>query len=61
MNLRPMIGALAALISIGAGLYLLISGSASEELTVFDSLFHGIGAYLIARGLWMVATHPQRA
>ena len=27
---------------MGAGLYLLMSGSASEELTVFDALFHGI-------------------
>jgi hypothetical protein len=51
-----LIGVLAALISIGGGLYLLTSGSTSEELTVFDALFRGVGAYIIARGLWMVAS-----
>ena len=48
-----LLGALAALVSIGAGLYLLTSGSSSEELTVFDALFRGVGAYIVARGLWM--------
>jgi hypothetical protein len=56
MNVRALLGVLAALISMGGGLYLLTSGSASEELTVFDSLFRGVGAYLIARGLWMVVS-----
>jgi hypothetical protein len=49
-------GVLAALVSIGAGLYLLGSDSASQEATVFDALMHGIGAYCIARGLWMIAS-----
>jgi hypothetical protein len=51
-----LIGVLAALISIGGGLYLLTSGSTSEELTIFDALFRGVGTYIIARGLWMVAS-----
>lgn len=49
-------GVIAALVSIGAGLYLLGSESASQEATVFDALMHGIGAYCIARGLWMIAS-----
>jgi len=48
------IGALAALISIIAGVYLLTSQSASAETTVFDALMHGIGGYCIARGVWMI-------
>jgi hypothetical protein len=54
--MREVLGIIAALISVGAGLYLLTSGSASEELTVFDSLFRGVGAYLVARGLWMAVS-----
>lgn len=50
------IGWVASLISIGAGIYLLGSESASSEATVFDALMHGIGAYLVARGLWMIST-----
>ena len=46
-------GPIAALVSIGAGIYLLTSQSASADATVFDVLMHGIGAYFIARGLWM--------
>lgn len=44
----------AAAISVLAGLYLLTTSSASDQATVFDALMHGIGGYLIARGLWMV-------
>ena len=51
----PFLTGLAALISIGAGLYLLTSESAAQEMTVFDVLMHGIGAYFIARGLYMMA------
>jgi hypothetical protein len=53
-----LFGVAAALVSVGAGIYLLTSGSASEETTVFDALMHGIGAYFIARGLWMLAKLP---
>ena len=49
-------GVIAALVSIGAGIYLLSSSSASADTTVFDLLMHGIGAYFIARGLWMFAS-----
>jgi hypothetical protein len=50
---KALVGIAAAVVSIGAGIYLLTSQSASEETTVFDALMHGIGAYFIARGLWM--------
>ena len=49
-------GIAAALVSIGAGIYLLQSESASADTTVFDILMHGIGAYFIARGLWMFSS-----
>ena len=54
------VGAVAALVSVGAGIYLLTSESASAQTTVFDALMHGIGAYLIARGLWMIAELMSR-
>jgi hypothetical protein len=47
------LGIVAGLASIGAGIYLLQAQSASTQTTVFDVLMHGIGAYFIARGLWM--------
>lgn len=47
------LGVIAALVSIGAGIYLLTSQSAIQETTVFDVIMHGMGAYFIARGLWM--------
>jgi multisubunit Na+/H+ antiporter MnhC subunit len=50
-----LFGGAAAIISIGAGLYLLTSSSASAEMTVFDLLMDGIGAYFIARGAWWIA------
>ena len=49
-----IVGIVAPVVCILAGLYLLTSESASAQATVFDSLMHGIGAYMIARGLWMV-------
>jgi len=55
------IGWVASLISIGAGIYLLGSQSAASEATVFDALMHGIGAYLVARGLWMISTMQSNA
>jgi len=53
---QTVLGVLAALVSIVAGLYLLDSQSASQQSTVFDALMHGIGGYCIARGLWMIAS-----
>ena len=52
--LAILIGIGAAIVSIGAGVYLLTHESASADSTVFDILMHGIGAYFVARGLWMV-------
>jgi hypothetical protein len=54
-----LLGLLASLISIGAGLYMLTSSSAAADSTVFDVLMHGIGAYCVARGVWML--HELRA
>lgn len=51
---KLLVGIAAVVVCFGAGLYLLTSESASEQATVFDSLMHGIGAYFIARGLWMI-------
>lgn len=49
-----LLGFLAALVSVAAGIYLLTSESAAQDTTVFDALMHGIGAYFIARGMWML-------
>jgi len=59
-DLGNLIGAAAALVSIGAGIYLLTSESASADATVFDALMHGIGAYFVARGLWMLRRMIER-
>src|SRR5262245_53891632 len=53
-SIQPLLGVLAALVSVGAGIYLLTSESASADTTVFDILMHGIGAYFVARGMWML-------
>ena len=50
---KNLLGVIAAIVSIVAGIYLLQSQSASAETTVFDAMMHGMGAYFIARGLWM--------
>jgi hypothetical protein len=52
---HKILGVLASLVSIGAGLYLLSFESAAEQTNVFDMLTHGIGAYCVARGIWMIA------
>lgn len=49
-----VIGIVAVLVSVGAGVYLLQTQSASEEATIFDAIMHGMGAYFIARGIWML-------
>lgn len=53
-GLALIAGIIGVVASVGAGLYLLSSGSASPEATVFDSIMHGMGAYFIARGAWML-------
>lgn len=53
-TLRTVLVIAAAVVSIGAGIYLLTSESVSQETTVFDALMHGIGAYFVARGLYML-------
>lgn len=48
----------AALLAIGAGIYLLQSqsvGNLAEGESWFEVLAHGIGVYFIARGLWMLS------
>jgi hypothetical protein len=44
--------ALAAIVSVGAGLYLIGTQSAASN-SIFNPLLHGIGAYFVARGLFM--------
>jgi hypothetical protein len=50
-----VIGVLAGVACILAGLYLATTESASEEATIFDALFQAMGIYFIARGAWMIA------
>jgi hypothetical protein len=61
MRFSPALGWLAATVAVIAGIYLLTSESASAETTVFDALMHGIGGYLIARGLWMMSSLTREA
>lgn len=53
-SFATLVGIVAVVVSVGAGIYLLSTQSASEEATVFDALMHGMGAYFIARGAWML-------
>jgi hypothetical protein len=45
--------AIAALIAIIAGIYLLTT-QAADTNSIFNPLLHGIGAYILARGIWML-------
>jgi D-alanyl-lipoteichoic acid acyltransferase DltB (MBOAT superfamily) len=49
------IGMLSALISIGAGIYLLTTQAVAED-SIIESIMHGMGAYFIAKGLYMGAS-----
>lgn len=58
---------LAAVISVGAGIYLLAHGSPSATIagqdtgqSWFEILAHGIGAYFIAKGIFMYRSSGQR-
>jgi hypothetical protein len=42
----------AAIVAVGAGLYMLGTSSADSN-SIFNPLLHGIGAYILARGAWM--------
>ncbi len=46
-----ILGVIAAIASIGAGIYLMSTESASPDATIFDALFDAMGVYFIARGL----------
>ena len=47
----------ASVICIGAGLYLLSTESAADN-SIFNPLLHGIGAYFVAKGLFVArSTH----
>lgn len=48
----------AGIISLGAGAYLIGTNAASAN-SIFNPLLHGIGAYILARGLWML-THAGK-
>ena len=45
---------------VGAGLYMVFSESASEESTVFDAFFQGIGNYYITPGVRVLSTLIHR-
>lgn len=50
----------AAAISIIAGLYMATS-EAQASSSIFNVFLRGIGAYLIARGIWMAVAAARRA
>jgi hypothetical protein len=54
--LRQSIDVIPALIAIGAGVYLLSGQSTTGQSTWFSLIAHGIGAYFIAKGLFMART-----
>lgn len=51
---------LAAIISIVAGAYMLTSQAQASD-SIFNVFLRGIGAYLIARGIWMAVAAARRA
>lgn len=59
--MKNVLGVVAAIVSVLAGIYLLQAQSASADTTVFDVLMHGIGAYFIARGVWMLHSVVREA
>lgn len=57
-----LIDAVAALVAIGAGIYLLsqVSTDASVGRSWFEVIAHGMGAYFIAKGIFMFRSSEQR-
>lgn len=62
--ISKLVDVVAALLAIGAGIYLLQSQSVSIAgvggTSWFQVLAHGIGVYFIARGLWMLGHVGRR-
>lgn len=60
--MRTALQVIAGLVAIGAGVYLLGFSSGSIDIggqkgrSWFDIIDHGMGAYFVARGIWMLAT-----
>src|SRR4051812_32763292 len=59
--MRSLFQLIAGLVAIGAGVYLLTFASGAINLgngqtgrSWFDIIDHGMGAYFVARGLWML-------
>lgn len=50
----------AGIIAILAGAYLINTQAAAAD-SLFNPLLHGIGAYIVARGIWMLATAGRQA
>jgi hypothetical protein len=42
-----------ALVAIGAGIYMLTLQTQAQGTTIFEAIAHGIGAYFVAKGLFM--------
>ncbi len=55
-----IIGVIGGIVSIGAGIYLLIHNTQAQS-DVFDVLIHGIGAYFVGKGLWMISQATSRS
>jgi hypothetical protein len=51
---------LAAIISIVAGIYMVTSQAQASD-SIFNVFLRGIGAYLVARGIWMAVATARRA
>ncbi len=52
----------AALLSIGAGIYLLIHQAPAGSESWLSVIAHGLGVYMVAKGIWMARSlHLQSA
>jgi hypothetical protein len=54
------VSGLATVISIGAGIYMLTTHAQASN-SIFNPFLHGIGAYFVARGLWMGVAWGRRS
>jgi hypothetical protein len=58
MTVSKLVNNLAGIVALGAGLYLIGTQSAAAN-SIFNPLLHGMGAYFVARGLWMFSHADQ--
>jgi len=48
-----LVSVVSALVAVGAGVYMLTLQTAAQGTTIFEAMAHGIGAYFIAKGLFI--------